>query len=118
MAETTDSGTGVKAAGTPGEKTPEPQIKRFNNGWTKELEHLFAEWADKAACYRWMHERTGRIFYQSDQSLMFPIIILSTVTGAAQHAKLKVDGAAQTLSVRGAAAPRSAAETGWSILAK
>jgi hypothetical protein len=43
---------------------------------------------------------------------------LSTVTGAAQHAKLKVDGAAQTLSVRGAAAPRSAAETGWSILAK
>jgi hypothetical protein len=86
MAETTDSGTGVKAAGTPGEKTPEPQIKRFNNGWTKELEHLFAEWADKAACYRWMHERTGRIFYQSDQSLMFPIIILSTVTGAANFA--------------------------------
>ena len=86
MAETTDSGTGVKAAGTPGDKTPEPQIKRFNNGWTKELEHLFAEWADKAACYRWMHERTGRIFYQSDQSLMFPIIILSTVTGAANFA--------------------------------
>jgi len=86
MAETTDSGTGVKAVGTPGDKTPEPQIKRFNNGWTKELEHLFAEWADKAACYRWMHERTGRIFYQSDQSLMFPIIILSTVTGAANFA--------------------------------
>ena len=71
---------------TPGDKTPEPQVKRFNNGWTKELEHLFAEWADKAACYRWMHERTGRIFYQSDQSLMFPIIILSTVTGAANFA--------------------------------
>ena len=33
-----------------------------------------------------MHERTGRIFYQSDQSLMFPIIILSTVTGAANFA--------------------------------
>ena len=82
------AGTGATntAGATPGEKTPEPQIKRFNNGWTKELEHLFAEWADKAACYRWMHERTGRIFYQSDQSLMFPIIILSTVTGAANFA--------------------------------
>ena len=33
--------------------------KRFLNGWTKELENLFAEWADKAACYRWMHEKTG-----------------------------------------------------------
>jgi len=83
------AGTGIGAAPgdkTPGDKTPEPQVKRFNNGWTKELEHLFAEWADKAACYRWMHERTGRIFYQSDQSLMFPIIILSTVTGAANFA--------------------------------
>jgi len=84
----TGAGTGGTNTGgaTPGEKTPEPQVKRFNNGWTKELEHLFAEWADKAACYRWMHERTGRIFYQSDQSLMFPIIILSTVTGAANFA--------------------------------
>jgi len=81
------AGTGAAPGDkTPGDKTPEPQVKRFNNGWTKELESLFAEWADKAACYRWMHERTGRIFYQSDQSLMFPIIILSTVTGAANFA--------------------------------
>jgi hypothetical protein len=99
MDTSSDSNSMTKAAGlsgaaaaaapgdkTPGDKTPEPQVKRFNNGWTKELEHLFAEWADKAACYRWMHERTGRIFYQSDQSLMFPIIILSTVTGAANFA--------------------------------
>jgi hypothetical protein len=92
MDNSSDSNSKAAGAGaapgekTPGDKTPEPQVKRFNNGWTKELEHLFAEWADKAACYRWMHERTGRIFYQSDQSLMFPIIILSTVTGAANFA--------------------------------
>lgn len=68
------------------EGSPGPQRKKFHNGWTKELETLFADWADKAACYRWMHERTSRIFGQKDQSLMFPIIILSTVTGAANFA--------------------------------
>lgn len=60
--------------------------KRFLNGWTKELENLFAEWADKAACYRWMHEKTGRMYHTRDQGIMFPIIILSTVGGAANFA--------------------------------
>jgi hypothetical protein len=86
MEDTKTPAVNNSSEGTPGDKSPGPTIKRFNNGWTKELEELFAEWADKAACYRWMHERTGRIFYQSDQSLMFPIIILSTVTGAANFA--------------------------------
>jgi hypothetical protein len=60
--------------------------KRFLNGWTKELEVLFAEWADKAACYRWMHEKTGRMYQTRDQGFMFPIIILSTIGGAANFA--------------------------------
>jgi hypothetical protein len=77
----TESGTS-----TPREGSPPPIKKKFHNGWTKELENLFADWADKAACYRWMHERTERIFRGKDQSLMFPIIILSTVTGAANFA--------------------------------
>lgn len=45
-----------------------------------------AEWADKAVCYRWMHERTERIFKSKDMAFMFPVIILSTVTGAANFA--------------------------------
>ena len=63
----------------------ENKIRPFN-GWTKELEVLFAEWADKAACYRWMHDKTGRMFQARDQGFMFPIIILSTVGGAANFA--------------------------------
>ena len=63
-----------------------PAVKRFLNGWTRELENLFAEWADKASCYRWMHEKTGRMYHSRDQSIMFPIIILSTVGGAANFA--------------------------------
>ncbi len=45
-----------------------------------------AEWADKAVCYRWMHERTERIFKTKDMGFMFPVIILSTITGAANFA--------------------------------
>jgi hypothetical protein len=64
---------------------PDTKVRPFN-GWTKELEVLFAEWADKAACYRWMHDKTGRMFQARDQGFMFPIIILSTVGGAANFA--------------------------------
>ena len=60
--------------------------KKDLNGWTRELENLFAEWADKASCYRWMHEKTGRMYQTRDQGFMFPIIILSTVGGAANFA--------------------------------
>lgn len=59
---------------------------KSNNGWTKDLEILFTEWADRASCFHWMHDKTTRKFQRNDQSLMFPVIILSTVTGAANFA--------------------------------
>jgi hypothetical protein len=63
-----------------------PPKKKFQNGWTREIEKLMAEWADKAICYRWMHEKTERIYKSKDYAYMFPVIILSTVTGAANFA--------------------------------
>ena len=60
--------------------------QKSNNGWTKDLETLFTEWADRASCFHWMHDKTTRKFHRNDQSLMFPVIILSTVTGAANFA--------------------------------
>jgi hypothetical protein len=63
-----------------------PAKKKFQNGWTREIEKLMAEWADKAICYRWMHEKTERIYKSKDYAYMFPVIILSTVTGAANFA--------------------------------
>jgi hypothetical protein len=77
------------AAGTPSKRdpvAPPPPKKKPNNGWTREIETLMAEWADKAVCYRWMHEKTERIFYRADMSFMFPVIILSTITGAGNFA--------------------------------
>lgn len=61
------------------EKTP----KKFLNGWTKELEDLIAEWADKALVYRWLHETTSEQYKKSDSYLIIPVIILSTLTGTA-----------------------------------
>jgi hypothetical protein len=80
-----DSPTGG-AAPAPGQAPPPPAKKKFHNGWTREIERLMAEWADKAICYRWMHEKTERIFSTKDMAYMFPVIILSTVTGAANFA--------------------------------
>lgn len=70
----------------PGSATSQSSKKKFQNGWTREIEKLMAEWADKAVCYRWMHEKTERIYKTKDMAFMFPVIILSTVTGAANFA--------------------------------
>ncbi len=47
---------------------------------------MLADWADQAVCYRWMHEKTERIYHSKDMSFAFPVIILSTITGAANFA--------------------------------
>jgi hypothetical protein len=60
-----------------------PSKKKFLNGWTSELEDLMADWADRAACYRWMHEQTSRIYGGRDRMITIPVIILSTITGSA-----------------------------------
>ncbi len=76
-------------SGNDGSNTPtstdsqEEPKKKFLNGWTAELEDLMADWADKAACYRWMHERTSRLFGGRDRMITIPVIILSTLTGSA-----------------------------------
>ena len=83
---TKDSPAGTGATPGAATATPAPAKKKFQNGWTREIERLMAEWADKAICYRWMHEKTERIFSTKDMAYMFPVIILSTVTGAANFA--------------------------------
>ena len=57
--------------------------KKPNNGWTPSLEVLVAEWADKASCYRWMHDKASARFGRSNLWMTFPVILLSTITGTA-----------------------------------
>lgn len=61
----------------------ETKKRKFMNGWTKPQEELMAAWADIAACYRWMHDRSEKRFSRLNMSMSIPIIILSTLTGTA-----------------------------------
>ncbi len=76
-------------APTDGTQTPggtQMVKKKFLNGWTPELEDLMADWADKAACYRWMHEQTSKLYQGRDRYFNIPVIILSGVTAGANFA--------------------------------
>ena len=56
---------------------------RPNNGWRKEQEELMADWADIAACYRWLHARTEKRYSSYNMGITIPVIVLSTLTGTA-----------------------------------
>ena len=92
-------GAAAPAAATPAAATQQPadlsgaivpfqaqqkdKKKKPNNGWTQSLEILVAEWADKAACYRWMHDKAASRYGRSNLWMTFPVILLSTITGTA-----------------------------------
>ena len=59
------------------------RTKKFLNGWTRQLETLSAEWADKAACYKWMHEKSDLLLNSWNLVFTIPVILLSTLTGTA-----------------------------------
>lgn len=75
-------------------KAEEKQVteKKFLNGWTSEVEDLMADWADKAACYRWMHEKTSTFCQERDNYFNYPIIILSGLTASANFALNSIVG--------------------------
>jgi hypothetical protein len=64
-------------------KIEKEKKKKPNNGWTNSLEILVSEWADKASCYRWMHDKSSAKFGYSNLWMTFPVILLSTITGTA-----------------------------------
>ena len=45
-----------------------------------------AEWADIAACYRWLHDKTEKKYSFKNSWITIPVIILSTLTGTANFA--------------------------------
>jgi hypothetical protein len=51
--------------------------------WTDECEELLAEWSEKASCYRWLHGRSEKSYQKWYYGFSIPVIILSTLTGAA-----------------------------------
>lgn len=45
-----------------------------------------SQWADVASCYRWLHDRAEKKYTRLSMSINIPVIVLSTLTGAANFA--------------------------------
>lgn len=60
-------------------------IKR--NYWKPEEENLLKQWAEKAQCYQWMHNRSREIYQRKNAYYTIPVIIISTLTGTANFAQ-------------------------------
>ena len=54
--------------------------ERITAKWTLEQEELLAEWAEKAACYRWLHNKSEKQYRCRNYAFTIPVIILSTLT--------------------------------------
>lgn len=73
------------------EKQPESQISMPDNYiWTVDHEHILAEWADKAMCYRWLHTRSNSLYSNLNAWYTIPCIIISTLAGTANFAQTRV----------------------------
>jgi hypothetical protein len=58
--------------------------------WTVEHEHILAEWADKAMCYRWLHAKSNSLYSKLNAWYTIPCIIISTLAGTANFAQTRV----------------------------
>lgn len=56
------------------------------NKWNKDDDVILKEWVDKSACFKWLHEKSYKVYKKQYFSLMIPVIIISTLTGAANFA--------------------------------
>jgi len=61
-----------------------------NAEWTVEHEHILAEWADKAMCYRWLHSKANSLYSNLNAWYTIPCIIISTLAGTANFAQARV----------------------------
>ncbi len=65
---------------------PEPEIVKNEIDWNEEDDVILKEWVDKSACFKWLHEKSYKIYKKQYLRLMIPVIIISTLTGAANFA--------------------------------
>lgn len=54
--------------------------------WEPHHEILFIDWADKAACYKWLHNKSYLKYSSKRNGFTIPVIIMSTLTGTANFA--------------------------------
>lgn len=58
-------------------------MNSINHDWTQNDEKILIDWIDESSSYKWMHDRSFKIYWWFNLFFMLPIIVLSTVTGTA-----------------------------------
>lgn len=59
--------------------------------WKYEQEHILKKWADKALCFKIMHDRSYKKYWCLNAWFNIPIIIISTITGTGNFASGSID---------------------------
>ena len=75
---------------------PAPIISsNLDDRWSEDDDKILKEWVDKSACFKWLHEKSYKIYKRSYFRQMIPVIVISTITGAANFALNRLDESQQ-----------------------
>jgi hypothetical protein len=84
MSNNTDSRIDNKIVDDNDVVAAQEMIKTFK--WNIDDDEILKEWTDKSACFKWLHEKSYKIYKKQYLRLMIPVIVISTLTGAANFA--------------------------------
>lgn len=68
------------------DKKPLNVIEEKDYAWKEDQEKILKKWADKALCFKMMHERANKRFWCLNAWFNIPVIIISTITGTGNFA--------------------------------
>ena len=72
-------------------------IEEKDYEWKDDQERMLKKWADKALCFKMMHERANKRFWCLNAWFNIPVIVISTITGTGNFASGSFgDGSDQT----------------------
>lgn len=69
--------------------------------WTTQHEKILIDWADKATCYKWLHEKATLEYESKKRWYTIPVIIMSTLTGTANFAQNNIPAEYLTAATMG-----------------
>lgn len=69
--------------------------------WSQQHEKILIDWADKATCYKWLHEKSTREYESKNRWYTIPVIIMSTLTGTANFAQNNIPAEYLTAATMG-----------------
>jgi len=58
--------------------------------WSEDHETILVDWADKALCYKWLHNKAHVAYSTKNTWFTIPVIIMSTLTGTANFAQDRI----------------------------